>query len=232
MGKDSVWEGPRGKQGKRERGELRLWAPAPPRGRAGARGLERTLTAGRLALLRSAVAAAVAGLEALVLHQRGHGGRRGRAARAGPRLSAAGGRPGASAGARRGDGRERGPAGAPRTPGSPAPERGPRVPGPSRTSAGASPWVAVRKPGPFAYSVAVLPTTTSRGRRPLQTRKLRHGGRHHSSYFPSVPAPVPIPGCRRPAGPAAGSSCFHSREHSLRCACRQTSSEWPQHVTL
>lgn len=113
-----------------------------------------TLTAGHLALLGFAVAAVVAGLEAFVLHHRGHGRRQGRAGR--PRLSAARGRPGKSAGARRGEDWGARPARAPRFPGL-APGPAPRVPsvlGPSRTLAGTLACVAVMKAGPFAYSIA------------------------------------------------------------------------------
>lgn len=59
------------------------------------------LTTGRLALLGVAVAAAVAGLESLVLHHRSHGCLQVRAGR--PRLSAPRGRPRRSAGARGGE---------------------------------------------------------------------------------------------------------------------------------
>lgn len=67
-----------------------------------------TLTTRRLALPGRAVAAVVAGLQALVFHHRGHG-RRGGGLKGRPRLSAPGrGRPRRGAGGPRREGRERG----------------------------------------------------------------------------------------------------------------------------
>lgn len=177
-----------------------------------------TLTAGHLALLGFAVAAVVSGLEALVLHHRGHGRRQGRAGR--PRLSAARGRPGESAGARRGEdwGARPGrcaPALRPR------PGAAPRVPsvlGPSRTLAG-----DVSVGG--GYETRSLRLLHRRSFPPLrvvsrllQIRKLRHGGCNHSKLFPGGLSLFPSQAVAD--HPVASSSFFQTSKHSVKYTCR------------